>query len=121
MDLKQDNSESKQVMEDLRAQNQFLRTILDSFVYPFYVINAETYIVEMANAPAYNGHLKGDLTCYTLIHRKDKPCSGEAHPCTLREITRTKKPTIVEHVHLDQDGSPRNVEVHGFPIFDQQG
>ena len=121
MDLKQDNSESKQVMEDLRAQNQFLRTILDSFGYPFYVINAETYIVEMANAPAYNGHLKGDLTCYTLIHRKDKPCSGEAHPCTLREITRTKKPTIVEHVHLDQDGNPRNVEVHGFPIFDQQG
>jgi len=121
MELKQDNSESKQDMEDLRAQNQFLRKIFDSFVYPFYVINAETYIVEMANAQAYNGQLKNDLTCYTLIHGKDKPCDGEAHPCTLREITRTKKPTIVEHVHVGQDGSPRNVEVHGFPILDQHG
>ena len=121
MDLKQDIAESKHVIEQLRAQNQFLRTTLDSFVYPFYVINAETHIVEMANAQAYNGQLKGDLTCYKLIHGKDRPCDGEATPCALHEIMRTKKPNIVEHVHVGKDGRARNVEVHGFPIFDQQG
>jgi signal transduction histidine kinase len=36
-------------------------------------------------------------------------------------VKKTKKPVTVEHVHYDKDGNTRNVEVHGFPIFDRDG
>jgi PAS domain S-box-containing protein len=36
-------------------------------------------------------------------------------------IKRTGKPVVVEHIHYDRYGDLRNVEVHGYPIFDEAG
>jgi signal transduction histidine kinase len=36
-------------------------------------------------------------------------------------IKQTKKPVIVEHVHYDAAGKQCDVEVHGYPIFDDDG
>jgi signal transduction histidine kinase/CheY-like chemotaxis protein len=33
----------------------------------------------------------------------------------------TRKPVVVEHLHYDKDNNIRNVEVHGYPIFDSEG
>jgi two-component system sensor kinase len=37
------------------------------------------------------------------------------------EIKRTKKPVVMEHIHIDSNGQSRNIEVHGFPVLDQSG
>jgi len=120
-ELQQEVTERERTEQKVREQNTFLQTILDSLSYPFYVINTENYSVRMANSAAYAGHLRGDLTCYALTHRNNSPCAGREHPCPLVELKKTKQPVVVEHVHFDKDGNPRNVEVHGFPIFDEKG
>ena len=117
----EDITERQWAEEQLRQQHQFLETILNSLPYPFYVINVEDYSVEMANRTAYAGRLKGDLTCFALSHGRGQPCSPADHPCPLQEILVTKEPTVVEHLHVDQDGHRQYVEVHGFPIPDSEG
>ena len=101
--------------------NAFLRGVLDSLPYPFYVIDASDYTIKVANSAAGFEQLSKTSTCYALTHDTDRPCCSEAHPCPLEIIKETKKPVTVEHLHIDKDGNPIDVEVHAFPIFDQDG
>jgi len=105
--------------EDTRS-GSFLEKILESLTHPFYVIDANDYTIKLANSAARFGELTGSCTCYSVTHRRDKPCAG-AHPCPLEEVRRTGQSVVVEHVHYDKDGVPRNVEVHGYPILDEDG
>ncbi|MBU4261779.1 MAG: PAS domain-containing protein [Proteobacteria bacterium] len=58
---------------------------------------------------------------FALTHHRDLPCDGIEHGCPLQIIKETRKPVTLEHVHYDRQGNPRNVEVHGYPIFDREG
>jgi signal transduction histidine kinase/PAS domain-containing protein len=75
----------------------------------------------MANSAAGISKIASTATCYTLTHKRDKPCESEGHACPLEIIKKTKKPVTVEHIHYDQDGDVRNFEVHGFPVFNDDG
>lgn len=101
--------------------NSFLLgAVLNYLPNPFYVIDVSDYTIKAANSAAQFASKSKDSTCYALTHQKDRPCGSAAHPCPLEIIKETKKPLTVEHLHYDQDGNPRNVEVHAFPIFDRQ-
>ncbi len=102
-------------------QRQFLQTILDSVVYPLYVINVEDYSIAMANSATHKGRLSADVMCYALTHGNNQPCKEPGHFCPLQKVKETKAPVIVEHVHIDKAGNTRNVEVHAFPILDSKG
>jgi len=106
---------------ELRKQNEFLNNILECLTHPFYVIDANDYTIKMANSAGWPGKLPEKATCYMISHKRDKPCDGADHLCPLEEVKRTGEPITVEHVHYDKDGDPRNVEVHGYPIFDNEG
>jgi two-component system nitrate/nitrite sensor histidine kinase NarX len=75
----------------------------------------------MANAAAYRSELSKDITCYALTHQRSAPCRDEGNLCPVEEVTRTKKPVAVEHSHCDSEGNRRVFEVHGHPIFDEDG
>jgi light-regulated signal transduction histidine kinase (bacteriophytochrome) len=62
----------------------------------------------------------GVSTCYALIHKRDTPCIDK-HACPLEMVKKTKQSVVVEHIHNDKDGNSRNYEVHGYPIFDNDG
>ncbi|UCF94125.1 MAG: PAS domain S-box protein [Desulfobacterales bacterium] len=111
----------QRVGAQIENQNQFLRLILESLPHPFYVIDTKDYTVKMANAAARLEQRQKNSTCYALTHGRTKPCDGERHACPLAIVTRTHKPAIVEHVHYDPKGHPRDVEVHAFPLFDPEG
>lgn len=109
------------MQEKIQQQNEFLQSVFESVTHPFYVIDANDYTITMANSAANLGRITGIATCYALAHRIDKPCHSEEHPCPLEMIKKTKKPATVEHIHYDKDGNARNIEIHGFPIFDSEG
>lgn len=96
------------------------KTIIDSLCHPFYIINAADYTINMANSAARMTDSTETSTCYSLTHGRDKPCEGK-HVCPVEEVKKTKKPVVVEHIHYDNNGNPRNVEVHSCPIFDENG
>ncbi len=104
-----------------RAQTGLLQTVLDSLTHPFYVINASDYAIRLANRAAIEMHGAGMATCYALTHSRDRPCDESDHPCPMRMIMETGKHVAVEHIHRDGQGRCHNVEVHGFPIFDERG
>jgi len=116
-----DITERRQTEEKIQEQNEFLNNILNSLTHPFYVLDANDYTIKMSNLATKAGNLSEKPTCYTLTHQSDQPCRGANHICPLEEIKKTKKPLVVEHLHYDQDGNARNIEVHGYPIFDAEG
>jgi len=116
-----DITERKQAEEKIQQQNKFLSNILNSLTYPFYVVDANDYTINIANKAAKMGNLSENATCYALTHKSSKPCGDIDHVCPLEEVKKTKKPVVVEHIHYDEDGNARNVEVHGYPILDTEG
>jgi len=90
--------------------------------HPFYVIDVKDYTVKLANTVSgFDPAKLGTQTCYFVTHKRNEPCDSLEHPCPLQEILKTKKPYTVEHVHYDADGNEINVEVHAYPLFDEQG
>ncbi|MFH1836639.1 MAG: PAS domain-containing protein [Candidatus Omnitrophota bacterium] len=104
----------------LKAISEPLKDIIDSFQHPFYVIDIESYKIVFANKACAFGDLDEKATCHLLTHHSSTPCSGE-HICPINEVKKTKKSTITEHIHFDNKGNPRNMEVHGDPVFDEAG
>jgi light-regulated signal transduction histidine kinase (bacteriophytochrome) len=84
-------------------------------------LDAETYVIKMANSAARFEPLTPTTTCYALTHRRNCPCTEPEHACPLAMVKATGKPVTVEHVHYDREGNPRDCEVHGYPIFDEHG
>jgi signal transduction histidine kinase len=119
--LEKSEGRYKRAKERIKQQAEFLDLVLESLPHPFYVIQASDYTVRLANAATYKGNLSKDVTCYALTHNSDRPCGSEAHPCPLEIVKNTKKPVTVDHLHYDQEGNPRNLEVHAYPIFDSEG
>lgn len=60
-------------------------------------------------------------TCHLATHNSPVPCNTKEHPCPIDIILKTKKPAIVEHVHIWPDGSERLIEIHASPLFDDDG
>ena len=106
---------------NILARTEFMETVLESLTHPFYVIDARDYTIQIANSAAHLADRTGAATCHALPHRKNEPCGSKDHPCPLEIVKKTRKPVTVEHIHFDKDGTTRNVEVHGFPIFDNDG
>jgi PAS domain S-box-containing protein len=106
---------------ELRRQRDFLSSAIEALTHPFYVIDLNSYEIIMANSAAGLGDLSGRPTCYARTHGLSEPCSGDKHPCPLVKIKETKKPAILEHVHLDQAGETRYVEIHAYPVLNDDG
>ena len=115
-----DITERKKAEVNIDTQKKFLERVIESLKYPFYVINVKDYTIVMANSAAKFGDLAKRSTCYALTHKRDNPCTDE-HVCPFKEVLRTKKSVITEHIHNDEEGNKRYVEVYGHPIFDNEG
>ncbi len=106
----------------LTEQRDFLQTVINSVDAPFYVIDAQTYEVVLANHRARELGIEQQVsTCYALTHRRTSPCDGLEHPCPLQYVKAHKEPFTVEHIHFTPEGRPYYVEVHGYPILDERG
>lgn len=120
--LFRDITERERVMEELRQQYEFLSNVIDSLSQPFYIVDAADCTIQMANDIANLGDLSENPKCYEVAaHKVSNPSECEPGNCPVREVKKTKKPVIVEHIHYDRDGNPKNVEVHCYPLFDNNG
>jgi len=121
----------KKAERELHQQNAFYTKTIEALAYPFYVIDVNTYKIRIANSAACQhtlteggkiceGKICENVTCYEATHKRQNPCTGFEHGCPLEEVKRTKHPVSIEHIHYDADGGLRNVEVHAYPIFDDE-
>ncbi|MBU3917006.1 PAS domain S-box protein, partial [bacterium] len=118
--LKKESQKRRRAEAEFLKEKDFLETILDSFTYPFYVIDANTYQIRLANKTAKDLYGQQSNTCYQLSHQRNTPCDKSC-VCPLKIVKETKKPCFAEHIHYDQEQNPHYFAVHGFPILDDKG
>jgi PAS domain-containing protein len=121
LDLAKEIVMRKRAEEALQKRNEFLTSVLESMAHPFYVIDADNYNIELANAAALSVGLSKGAACYAATHGRDLPCNDLGQPCPLPEVKRTGRPVEVQHVHYDRKGRARHMAVHAYPILDDQG
>ena len=119
--LKKNEKFLKNVLESYKDNKDFLNNVLESLTHPFYVIDAKNYEITLANKATFDLYNKDKTTCYGVTHNSNTPCSSSDHPCPLVEIRKTLKPVVLEHTHYDKDNNKRIIEVHGFPLLDEDG
>lgn len=119
--LKNEISERKSAERLVKNHADFLRNIIESLAHPFYVIDVANYSIVLANSAAQSNENKSCTTCYSLTHHLDSPCDGSEHPCPLQLVKQTRSPVMVEHVHQNSQKQDVYVEVHGYPVFDENG
>jgi len=122
--LKEEIRERRKAELKLHEQGGFLESIIESLSHPFYVIDAVSHVVVMANRAACDllgGQSFQGLTCYALTHDLQEPCSGIEHPCPLEQVKKEKRPVMVEHVHYDRQKNSHVFEIYAYPIFDRFG
>ncbi len=108
--------------EKIHVKSQFLENVLESLTHPFFIINADNYIIEKANTTGKSlGNISKNTTCYEFSHNRKKPCNGFDHPCPIDEIKKIKKPIVFEHTQFNKNGEKRYVNIHAYPIFDNDG
>jgi len=120
-ELEQSNSSLSQSQQELLRQNDFLHSVINALPHPFMVIHPETFEIVLANTAAGFSPLNSRRTCHMISHGQMLPCQGDSHPCPIVEIKKTGLPVTVEHVHYNERGEERIVEVHGYPIVDETG
>ncbi len=118
----QDITERKRAEDQIRRQTDFLERTINSLNHPFYVIDPGDYRVKMTNDAALGTRtFPKNITCYELMHKSEEPCNGSGHVCPIKEVKKTNEPVTVEHIHHDNEGNHRNVEVRAHPVFDNHG
>lgn len=105
-------------------KNRFLQSVIDSIDDSIMVID-ESFRIRMMNRHAHELHLGlepalSPVHCYELAHQKSEPCSGDDHPCPLREVLRTKEAARVTHIHLDRHGREYEVAILASPLLDEE-
>ncbi len=117
-----DITEKQQIEDELKKKHQFLSHVIESISNPFYVVNVDDYSIEIANSAARGKYsLDERVTCHSLSHHLDAPCSGVEHPCPLKDVLKTRSPVRYEHIHCGEDGVERVFEINGHPVFNAEG
>jgi len=116
-----DISVRKENERKIKYQIEYLHKVIDSLTQPFYIIDAKDYTIKLANAASNAGALTDKAKCYEVTHKSTHPCKSPNHSCPVDIIKKTGNPVVLEHEHYLEDGSKKFFEVHGYPIFDDEG
>lgn len=98
-----------------------LHLSIDLVPHPLIVIDADDFSILFENRAAKLVPSEAKKTCHACHHNRDIPCDETESVCPVREVKRTGKQTVVEHIHRYKDGNHRVVSVHAFPVFDENG
>ncbi len=113
----QELAQSRAALED---RNSFLNHVLASLAHPLYVVDADDFTIQLTNQtldPDPDGH---DVTCYQAILSRDELCQKTDWPCVVRKVKDLGQSCTMDFVTTDQSGRQRFLEVHGYPIFDDE-
>ncbi len=99
--------------------------IVDIIPDPFIIIDRQ-YTIQAANQAYLRryGVLREEIVgrkCHEISHRSSVPCSQCGEHCPLESVFTSRQPVQVMHVHYRKNGEEDRVQLHGAPIFDQNG
>jgi len=108
---------SEQVQRKIDNRNTFLKSVLDSLAYPFYVIDADNYNVKLVNSEGEN-FSSGESLGFRLPGAHANPCEGNCR-FIVDEVKKAKKTFSCEYECSGEDGTDRIIKIFGSPILDE--
>ncbi|MFQ6609813.1 MAG: two-component regulator propeller domain-containing protein [Fidelibacterota bacterium] len=106
----------------LKTQYTFLNTVIESLTHPFYVLDAQTKKIVIANAAARKESDLENITCHAMSNKADGlPCSRGGLECPVPSVMNTRKPVKTEIKYSDKSGADKFAEVNAYPIFNERG
>lgn len=123
--IQRDITERKQAKEELEVAHAYQQSIIDGIPEPIMVINTD-FRVSLMNRAARKfsaGQESKPLPkfCYQISHQREKPCTGNEHPCPLEDVKELHEPITVVHEHYQANGELRLVEIIAAPYFNADG
>jgi len=115
----QDISQIKKILAQIEEQKAFLKEVINSLAHPFFVIDAETYEIQLSNAAAQHKKILGGQKCFFVAQEHQLSCSELSQYCPLDEVKETRKPAVVEHC-FKEDRKTYYQEVRLYPIFNER-
>jgi light-regulated signal transduction histidine kinase (bacteriophytochrome) len=85
------------------------------------MLDVRNYRIEPLNSNRIAATPDKAVKCHRLHHGNAEPCGQGKHPCPIEQTKLTGKPAMVEHLHYDSENNPRNVEIHSYPVFNDEG
>lgn len=114
------NKSKYKIDEDKLERLEFLEYCFNTIALPFFVIDADSFVIEMANDAARRmGHVL-NAPCY-VVHNRKEHCCGANYRCPAAEVIKYKRTVSTEHIHYDKDGRQIYMEVYAYPVFDKKG
>jgi len=100
----------------LQRRAGFLDSVINSFSYPMFVVDARNMTIEIMNDKARELYGADGKTCYTLKKQGQSPFDRGGELCPVDIVRRTSRPAIVEKSKADSNGVQRCMMVQGFPV-----
>ncbi len=98
-----------------------VKAVYETLPYPFCIIEVRNHKIVMANASGKTLIGKRKPFCFSVFRGLKKKCNNQKYNCPIKEVTRTGKPLVTEHVHSSNGKHPRYYEWHCFPLFNSNG
>ena len=114
-----EKSDEKRPLRNSHTARMF-ENLIRNYRHPIYVINIETYELEMTNDAALLDSLDENITCFSFWRGRNEPCICQECPCPLQEIKQTRKSLIMNQIHCTDDSVLRHSKVFVQPIFDEK-
>lgn len=119
--LEKEVAERQLAEHESLVKSDFLDTVINSINHGIVVIDVNDFSVKLANSSAASDGFLGKRHCFDFLHGYDAPCKGHDHLCPVKRVKETGKPTVVQHDHPASDGTSSYVEIHAYPVFNEQG
>jgi diguanylate cyclase (GGDEF)-like protein len=117
--------ERKRAEKAIEQERSFMQTIIDGVRDPARIIGPDFSVLMMNQAalsllPSNKTSLD-NLSCFEAYRESNKPCSGEDHPCVLKDVVKKSKGTLCRHTDKLEDGSERIFELEASPLWNDDG
>jgi PAS domain S-box-containing protein len=121
-----DITERKKAEDAIRAQKEFVETVINSIPDAISILEVETGKVVDANEAFLSevGKPWEDVVgkpCWELTHGLQAMCAPPDHECPMLETMQTGRKCMTEHVHTGSQGQTLIMEVSTFPILAEGG
>jgi len=118
--------EIKEKAEMQEQNHKYLQSVIDASHDSIMVIS-ENYEVEFMSKGIRDNISNLNIfdidhpKCYEISHNRSTPCDGYSHPCPLRDVMESKKPTTIIHQHQTLKGDDQYIEIGASPLRDVNG
>ncbi len=120
-----DVTESKKAEEELKRNEIFIRSILESIDEGFVVVGRDYRIISANKAYCDHAGITMENAigqyCHVVSHHSDKPCFEAGEQCPVKYTFDTGEPAQFLHIHYDKHGNPSFVDTKAYAMRDAAG